>query len=128
MHIRSDRRGAGSISVMFWLVLLGLTIHVGVKLIPMYMHFENMKDEMTIKAGVAQVLKDEEIVRDLVNKAKELRLPLGPDSFIVVRDEDQRRMKISTQWDVELSFLGGAYIRRFHFAPVVEESFMSINR
>jgi hypothetical protein len=87
-----------------------------------------MKDEMAVKAAVAQVLKDEEIVRDLVNKAKDLDLPLGPENFHIQRDNDRRKMRISTAWDVEVHFLGGLYVRTFHFQPEVEESFMSFLR
>jgi hypothetical protein len=37
-------------------------------------------------------------------------------------------MKISTKggWDVEVTFLWGAYVRTFHFEPVVEEGIMQV--
>jgi hypothetical protein len=92
----------------------------------MYMDFERMKDEMSTKAGLAQFLKDEEIRSDLVRKATDLDLPLTAESFVLKRDEERRRMKIGTQWDVEINFLWGAYIRTFHFEPVVDENFMNV--
>jgi hypothetical protein len=82
-----------------------------------------MKDEMAVKARFAQDLKDEDIAAALVKKAKELELPLGPENFIVQRDEEGRRMRISTQWDVEVNFFWGAHIRKFHFAPVIDEDY-----
>lgn len=128
MFVLSNERGGTRLKVFLWFLLLGLCIHVGVKLIPMYMDYARMKDTMTIKAGVAQVLKDEEILRDLVQKAKELDLPLTEENFVLQRFEDRRRMRISTAWDVEVHFLGGLYVRNFHFEPVVEESFMTVIR
>lgn len=113
---------------MFWLAVLAAVIHVGVKTVPMFMDAERLKDEMSVKAGVAQVLKDEEILKDLVDKAKQLDLPLGPENFILVRDNDRRRMSIKTQWDVEVRYFGGAYIRNFHFEPSVDESIMTVIR
>jgi hypothetical protein len=77
---------------------------------------------------VAQVLKDEEILHDLVQKAKELDLPLKPENFIIQRDEDRRKMTISTAWDVDVVFFWGAYRHTFKFRPEVEESFMSVVR
>lgn len=126
MPIFLNEKGASKFKVYLFFLFLFLVIHVGVKVVPMYMDYEEMKDEMTTKAGLAQVLKDDQILLDLVKKAKELDLPLTAESFVLQRDEDRRRMKISTRWDVEVNFLWGAYIRTFHFEPVVNEGFMNV--
>ncbi len=125
MQIFLNEKGSSRFKVYLFFIFLFLVIHVGIKLVPMYMDSERMKDEMTTKAGLAQFLKDEEIRSDLVRKAKDLDLPLTGESFVLQRDEDRRRMKISTQWDVELNFLWGTYIRTFHFEPTVDENFMT---
>ena len=124
--ILSNEYGSSRFKVFLFFLFLFLVIHVALKVVPMYMDYERMKHEMTTKAGVAQVLKDEEILRDLVNKAKELDLPLTAENFVLQRDEDRRKMMISTQWDVEVNFLWGTYIRNYHFAPRVEEGFMKV--
>jgi hypothetical protein len=123
MYDLFNEKGASNFKVFVILLTLFLVIHVGIKLVPMYMDAERMKDEMRIKASIAQVTKDEEILGGLVKKAQELELPLTAESFVLLRDEDQRRMKISTKWDVEVNFLWGAYIRTYHFEPVVDESY-----
>lgn len=128
MFMFSNEKGGTRLKVFLWFLLLGFGIYVGVKLIPMYMDYARMKDTMTVRAGVAQVLKDEEILKDLVQKAKELDLPLTEEDFVLERFEDRRKMRISTSWDVEVNFLGGFYVRTFHFEPVVEESFMTVIR
>jgi hypothetical protein len=127
MQFFLNEQGASKFKVYLFFLFLFLVIHVGVKVVPMYMDYEEMKDEMTTKAGLAQVLKDDQILLDLVKKAKELDLPLTAESFVLQRDEDGRRMKISTRWDVEVNFLWGAYIRTFHFEPVVNENFMNVH-
>jgi hypothetical protein len=130
MEMFMNERGGSRFKVYLFFAFLFLVIHVGWKVVPMYMDYSKMQDEMTVKAGVAQVLKDDEILKDLVNKAKQLDLPLTEESFIIQRNEDRRRMKISTKggWDVEQVFLWGAYKRTFHFEPTADESFMSITR
>jgi hypothetical protein len=130
MRIALNERGGSRFGVYLFFVFLIVAVHVALKVVPMYMDYGKMQDEMTTKAGLAQILKDEEILRDLVSKAKQLDLPLTADSFILNRDNDRRRMAISTKggWDVELSFFGGYYSRTFHFEPSVEENFMSISR
>lgn len=125
----ANEKGGSRLKAYLFFVFLFLVIHVGYKVIPMYMDYSRMEDAMNAKAGVAQVLKDEEIVRDLTNKAKELGVPLAAENFILERDEEQRRMKITTTgWDVTVNFLWGAYVRNFHFAPVADQNFMSMNR
>ena len=119
--------GMVSFKVLFILLILFIIIHIGVKVTPLYIDAEAMKDEMSSKARFAQTTKDEEILRDLVTKAKDLDLPLGPEDFILLRDDASRRMKISTAWDVELHFFFDIYpmytARTFHFTPIVEENY-----
>jgi hypothetical protein len=130
MGILANQNGASRFRVFLWFLVLFLVVHVAVKVVPLYMDYARMEDEMRVKASVAQVLKDEEILKDLETKAKELDLPLTQDSFVLNRDTERRKMKISTKggWDVEVSFLWGAYVRTFHFEPVVEEGFMQAMR
>ena len=106
----------------FWLLLLGLVIHIGYQVIPLYVDFGRMQDTMSVKASLAQVLKDEDILTDLVKRAEELDLPLKAENFSLKRNEERRTMAISTAWDVEVHFLGGLYVRTFHFEPRVEEN------
>jgi len=114
---------SGTLKTLFVLAVLFVVIHVGYKLIPMYMDYERMKDEMSIKASTAQVWKDEEILSGLVQKAKELELPLGPQNFILKRDEERHTMTISTAWDVEVHFLFNVYVRNYHFSIIADEDY-----
>jgi hypothetical protein len=123
MFSLSRQSGGISIKTLIIFLLLFAVIHVGIKVVPLYMDAERMKDEMAMKAGLAQTLKDEDILMDLVKKAKELDLPLGAQGFVLSRDEGNRRMKISTRWDVEVNFFWGAYLRTFHFEPVIQADY-----
>jgi hypothetical protein len=123
----SKDSGSISFKVIFVLLLLFIVIHIGVKVIPIYITAESMKDEMVTKARFAQTVKDEEIVTGLAKKAKELGLPLEAEDFRLLRDEDRHRMKIGTAWDVTIYFFYDLYppytTRTFHFRPIVEEDY-----
>jgi hypothetical protein len=127
MSLLSTEKGAISFKVILILLVLFVVIHVGVKMVPMYMTAEQMKDEMAGKSRFAQTLKDEDITKALVQKAKELDLPLGPEDFKLLRDENTQRLKISTAWNVELHFFFDIYppytVKTYHFEPVVEEDY-----
>ena len=123
MQVLAGQRGFVSFKVLIVLVLLFAVVHVAVKLVPMYMDAERMKDEMQVKARLAQQLKDDEILVDLARMAKDLELPLSAEDFTLVRDDGARHMTISTQWDVEVTFFWGVYVRNYHFAPQIEEGY-----
>ena len=121
MSMLRNHKGIGVIQIWIWLLLITLVIYLGFKILPMYIDFERMKDEMSIRASLAQVLKDEDIRNALVAKAKELDLPLEGEDFIIVRDDEHHMMSIKTKWDVEVHFPFDIYVRTFHFEPAVNE-------
>jgi hypothetical protein len=127
MQMMSNESGVSKLKVLIILAVLGAMFHVGIKYLSMKLDFERMKDTMNTKAAAAQVLKDEEIRSDLFIRARELDLPLKGENFIIIRDEDKRKMIIKTAWDVEVHYFGGfcgdLCIKEYHFAPVAEESF-----
>jgi hypothetical protein len=126
MQMRGNESGVSKLKVLIILALLGAVIHVGIKYLSVRLDFERMKDTMDIKASAAQVLKDEEILADLAARAKELDLPLKGENFLIIRDEDRRKMIIKTAWDVEVHYFGGLCgdlcVQEYHFAPVAEAS------
>jgi hypothetical protein len=121
--------GVSKLKVLIILVIVGAVIHVGIKYVSVRFDFERMQDTMNIKAGAAQVLKDEEIRGDLAARAKELDLPLKGENFLIIRDEDKRTMTIKTAWNVEVHYFGGLCgdlcVQEYHFAPVAEASLTS---
>ena len=120
-------RGAIKFKGLFCLLTFFIVVHIGIKLVPMYIDAERMKDEMAVKARFAQTLKNEEIVMDLSKKAQELDLPLGPNDFKLLRDDDNRTMKIAAKWDVTIHFFYDFYppytTKVFHFEPVIQENY-----
>ncbi len=126
MKMLRSESGASRLKAIFWLGVVVLFFYTGIKIVPVYWEHESMKDTMRTKAGVAQVLKDEEILRDLVQKANELNLPLKAENFIIERDMERRKMRIRTAWEVEVHFLGDLYVHVFRFSPSVEENIMSL--
>ena len=127
MRILGNEAGISALKVWIIVILVGACIHVGIKYLSMKIDYERMLDTMNIKASAAQILKDEEIRMDLVQKAKELDLPLTGENFIITRDEDKRKMTITTAWDVEIHYFGGICgdlcIQEYHLEPVAEEGY-----
>ncbi len=125
--VRSEA-GGSKIVVLFLLVVVFLAVQTGVKLVPMYMDAQSMKDEMAAQAAAAQTKKDVEILNDLAGKARDLGLPLKAEDFVLDRDPDTNVMTISTSWDVTQHLLFNQYIRTFHFAPQVTGAKQTFNQ
>lgn len=127
MRMLGNESGVSKIKVLIILAILGGGFHVGVKYLSVQLDFKRMSDAMKAKAAAAQVLKDEEIFRELEQRAAELDLPLKRENFVIVRDDEKRRMSIRTAWDVEVHYFGGLCgdlcIENFHFAPVADEAY-----
>lgn len=118
--------GSSRIKVFLWLFVLFVVVHIGLLLIPMYMDYWRMEDEIISKAATAQIARpgDNEIQYSLAKYARELGLPLSAENIVVVRDEERRKMKLSAAWDIELKFFWGICgepcVRKYHFEPSAE--------
>jgi hypothetical protein len=127
LNLLSKDRGIISYKLLFVLLFLFCILHISLKLVPMYIDAESMKDEMVTKARFAQAVTDNEIQSSLAKKAKEVGLPLGAEDFKLQRDDTTRRMKIVAVWDTELHFFFDIYppytVKIFHFAPIIEEDY-----
>ncbi len=121
MTILRNEKGLGTIKTWIWLLLITIVVYLGIKLVPMYIDYERMKDEMAVKASLAQVLKDDEIRSALAAKAKELDLPLDDDDFSLMRDDEHHHMTIKAVWDIEIHFPFEIYVRTFHFDAIASE-------
>lgn len=128
MSNSSDEHGGVKFNALFVIVLLAAVLHIAFKVGSLYIAADSLKDTMSEQAALAKTLTDDDIITNLVNKAKELGIPLRRGDIHVVRNDDARSMQISAQWDVTVHFFFNAIppvtTRVFHFAPVVKERYV----
>lgn len=121
-----NHRGASTIGMLFWAVVLFAVIHVGVKWLIVHFDAWRMEDEIKIKASLGQVLKDDEIRYSLEKRAQELELPLKMENFAIQRDPVKNVIVISTAWIDEVhyfwGFCGEYCIYTYKFEPRAEAS------
>jgi hypothetical protein len=123
-----NESGVSKLKVLVILVILGVGFNEGIKYLRVQMDFHGMKDAMESKAAAAQILKDEEIRIELENKASELGLPLKRDNFLLIRDDEKRRMMIKTAWEEDVTYLWGLCgeqcTQKYHFEVVADEAYL----
>lgn len=121
--------GKSRFAVFLWLFLLFVVVHICLLLVPMYMDYWRMEDEIKSKVATAQIARpnDDELRFALSKYAKDLGLPPAAENIVVVRNEEQRILKIGNAWDVEIKFFWGICgepcVRRYHFEPSAEGNY-----
>lgn len=122
----AGQRGASNVKVFLWSLVIFAVLHVGIKWVMVQMDFWRLEDDIKSKATMGQVLKDYEIKAELENKAKDYGLPLTADNFVIVRNEQQQTMTISTAWEVEVRYFWGICgeycVQTYRFEPKGESS------
>lgn len=104
-NIITNSYGNSKIIGIFFILAVITAIYLSYTLLPHYLSYYSFKDIAQERAKFAQVMKDEGILNDLHKKAKELDLPLEKEDIIVKREEG--RLHITTEWEVEVEFIGG---------------------
>jgi hypothetical protein len=122
-----NESGFSKLKVLIILAILGVGFNEGIKYLRVQMDYHGMKDTMNAKAAAAQVLKDHEISIELENKAHELGLPLKRDNFLIIRDDEKRRMVIKTAWEEEVTYLWGVCgeqcTQKYRFDVIANEEY-----
>lgn len=105
---RSGSERGGAAAVIFWLVVLGISIYLGTKFLPPYVsskEFVDAMDEQAADAGAGN-LTDDQVKRALALKAKDLHLPVKEPDIHIRRTGGE--VTIDTQYTVviDLPFYG----------------------
>jgi hypothetical protein len=103
-NIITNSYGNSKIIGLFFILVVVSAIYLSYTLLPHYLNYLSFRDLAGAKISAAKVIKDENILNDLYNKAKELDLPLEKEDIIVKREEG--RLHITAEWEVEVEFIG----------------------
>jgi hypothetical protein len=112
----SQRGGTGSF--IFWIVVLGVLIYLGVKFLPPYVSSNEFVDAMDYEAKEAGAgnRKEGKIHTALLLRARELKLPVKDADIHVTKTAGLVTVEVQYAVLVELPF-GKSYL--WHFSPRV---------
>lgn len=112
MRKRIAERGEGNLGCVMWLVVLGLAVLISWKMIPVKVASAEMYDFMDEQAKFTSVnTTAEEVKKNILAKAAQLKLPLDPANVTVERVGDSIRMR--AEYTVPVQFPGYTY--NWHF-------------
>jgi hypothetical protein len=117
--VRGNRRGAGNLGCLLWLLAFTAVLYYGVHIGEMYWRYFRVVDAMKGQARMAPSLTDEAIKRRLVAMTDTLDLPSAAQRFQVTRSLQRRSITITTRYSEHLDL--PLFERTFHFRPRVSE-------
>jgi hypothetical protein len=111
--MRLGSRGESGVSNLMYLLVAVMVIYVVVKVIPPYMDYYAMEDEVTQQVKMAKINSPDVIRNDLVQKARELEIKFEPDGFRMSYGNNDR-LQVYMHWKTRVDF-GYGIERYFEF-------------
>lgn len=109
---RANERGEGKIGLLIAVVVFGVAIFLGVKIIPVRVAAYEFRDTLREEARFAAVRStDSQVAKRIMKKAAELELPLDMDDLTVQRT--QQKVTISAKYEVPIDLKVTTYIYKF---------------
>ena len=109
---RNRERGEGRIGFLISLIVLGVAIFLGAKIIPVRITAYEFKDTLREEARYAAVRNDDKTVADrIMQKAEELEIPLKRKNLKLKRTTGE--ITISAQYEHPIDLKVTTYIYRF---------------
>lgn len=101
---RSHSSGEGRISLLFWLVVLVIGGLIAYEAIPVRVRMAELQDFMVESAERARFNNEEQIKKAILERAKELDLPLQEKDLAVQLANGQIKMEASYTVSLEFPF------------------------
>jgi hypothetical protein len=110
---RTSEKGEGKIGLMITLIIVGVAIFLGVKIIPVRIAAYEFRDVLREEARFGAVRDSNEIVtKRVLEKAAELEIPLDKKNLKVSRTPGQ--MIISATYEQEIDLKVTTYVYKFN--------------
>lgn len=111
MAIRSSERGEGRLGVIVALVLVGVVFFLGIKIIPAKVNAYEFRDFLRDQARFASNTQNDDIRRNVLEKAAELRIPLDKKNLRVTRTT--REVAITAKFEQPIDLKVTTYVLKF---------------
>lgn len=105
-------KGEGNLGCVLWAVVVIVVAHVAWMMVPVKIASAQLADFMEDQAKFAERRSPQQIEKAILNKSRELELPLDPKKVSAHRRGDHIYMKAEYTVPVELF---GSYVYEWHF-------------
>ena len=117
-------RGEGKLGCIIWLIIVAITSYMLYMFVPVKMATARFEDFMAEEAGFASIRGIREIERNILTKAKDLRLPITKDNLIITKSRE--KIRVEAHYEVVVDLFGGNYKYVWKFDPVIERPLFNV--
>ena len=109
---RNGQRGEGKIGFLIAIIVIGIAVFLGAKIIPVRVTAYEFRDVLREETRYAAVRhNDEAVVKRIMKKAKELEVPLSPKNLRVHRTTGE--MIVSASYEQTIDLKVTKYVYKF---------------
>ena len=112
MKVSNGQRGEGNLGCILWAVVFAVVAYVAWTMVPIKIASAQLSDFMEDEARFAEHKTPEQIKKSILEKARELDLPVNPKAITVKKSGDYIIM--DAEYTVPVEFIGG-YVYEWHF-------------
>jgi hypothetical protein len=112
MQRRASQRGEGKIGLLVALIIVGIAIFLGVKIIPVRVSAYEFRDVLRQEARYGAVRNDDKsVAKRIMDQARELDVPLKTSNLSVSRTRSE--MVITASYDDPIDLKVTTYVYKF---------------
>ena len=124
MRTRHVERGKANVGCIIWLAILALIGYVLFKVVPPKIATSTFYDAMQEQAAFGSIKSIEQIQYAVLQKARELELPIGKENLIIKRSKEQ--ITIEAHYELTIDFFDGLYKYVWKLDPVVARPLFAV--
>ncbi|HKQ59650.1 MAG TPA: hypothetical protein VJS92_00110 [Candidatus Polarisedimenticolaceae bacterium] len=107
------QRGEGRLGFLFAVAVVGVAVFLGLKIIPVRVAAYEFRDKLRDECRMASLTKNNsEIIDRIMNKARELEIPLDKKNLQITRSQTEMMIVCSYEQPIDLKFT--RYVYRFN--------------
>jgi len=112
MSKRRSQRGEGNVGCLFGLIILALAVFIAWKMIPVKVKAADLKQTITDEAKMAGTHNDSLIMKSILAKAQENKLPVTEDNVKISRTGGE--ITVDVEYYVPIDFPGKTFMWHQH--------------
>ena len=120
----SAMRGKANIGCIIWLGLVVLVGYVLFKVVPVKIATSTFYDTMQEQASFGSIKSTQNIEFAILQKARELELPIGKENLIIKRAKES--ITIEAHYELTIDFFNGLYKYVWKLDPVVSRPLFAV--
>ncbi|HEY6136707.1 MAG TPA: hypothetical protein VI670_02985 [Thermoanaerobaculia bacterium] len=112
MRKSRSQHGESNVGCLFGLILLAIAIFIAYKMIPVKVKAADLKQTITDEAKMAGTHSNELIMKSILAKAQENKLPVTEDNVKINRTGGE--ITVDVEYDVPINFPGKTWLWHQH--------------